>query len=379
MNHRPWHGPSVRGRTHFASRLLRIDRGFAARVLEAVSPHAVEAALEAAEQVDRAVIEQQRAVERELEEAQYEASLAARRYELVDPGKRHVARELEARWNTALERGEQIGQHLVGLDAERASRPRIERSALMELAQDLPAVWNAPTTSMGTKQRLLRVLIEEVMIELDDEANQTVVTIHWVGGRHSETRVARVRTGCYPSDRQPNPVDVMRKLGGQRMGTRRKSAYATERRLQDSVLRRATTPRPNRRVNRFRRSLRRLFPLSHLAVTGLENRVSMIGSASGTPGRANLRTKVAFVVMQPPRCRHGFARSRHSSTPTASGLMTAPSAISASILFRESAGAEMGSAMSATGAAAPETRCGHSDSQSIRCENRNGTADDVSV
>ena len=60
----------------------------------------VEAALQAAEQVDRAAVERRRAVEGELEEAEYEASLAARRYELVDPAKRHVARELEARWNT---------------------------------------------------------------------------------------------------------------------------------------------------------------------------------------------------------------------------------------------------------------------------------------
>jgi len=193
---------------------LRIDRAVAAQILEAVSVHAVEAALEAAEQVERAEIERRRAVERELEEAQYEAALAARRYELVDPGKRHVARELEARWNTALERVEQIGQRLVGVDAGRASRPRIDRAALMELAQDLPAVWNAPTTRMGTKQRLLRVLVEEVLISLDDETNQTVVTIHWVGGRHSETRVARVRNRRSASESQPNAVDVIRKLGG---------------------------------------------------------------------------------------------------------------------------------------------------------------------
>ena len=70
---------------------LRIDRAVATRILDAVWPHAVEAALQAAEQVDRAAVERRRAVERELEEAQYEASLAARRYELVDPGKRHAA------------------------------------------------------------------------------------------------------------------------------------------------------------------------------------------------------------------------------------------------------------------------------------------------
>ena len=43
-------------------------------------------------------------MERDLEEARYDASLAERRYELVDPAKRHVARQLEARWNAALER-----------------------------------------------------------------------------------------------------------------------------------------------------------------------------------------------------------------------------------------------------------------------------------
>ena len=185
-----------------------------ARILDAVSPHAVEAALQAAEQVDRAGVERRRAVEGELEEAEYEASLAARRYELVDLAKRHVARELEARWNTALERVEQIEQRLVGLDAERASRPAIDRAALMALAQDLPAVWNAPSTSAGTKQRLIRTLIEEVVIDLDDAANEAILTIHWVGGRHSETRVPRRRAARYSPDCKPDPVEVMRKLGG---------------------------------------------------------------------------------------------------------------------------------------------------------------------
>ena len=193
---------------------LRIDRTVAARIVDAVSPYAVEAALQAAEQADRAAAERRRALERELEEAEYEAALAARRYELVDPAKRHVARELEARWNTALERVEQIAQRLLGLDAEWASLPAIDRTVLMDLAQDLPAVWNAPTTSAATKQRLLRTLIEEVVFDLDDEANEAVLTIHWVGGRHSESRVPRRKAARDASHRRPDPVQVMRKLGG---------------------------------------------------------------------------------------------------------------------------------------------------------------------
>jgi hypothetical protein len=38
----------------------------------------------------------------EAEETRYEASLAERRYEAVDPGNRLVASEQGARWNAAL-------------------------------------------------------------------------------------------------------------------------------------------------------------------------------------------------------------------------------------------------------------------------------------
>jgi len=62
--------------------------------------------------------------------------------------------------------------------------------------------------------QLLPPSIEEVVIDLDDKRNEAIVTIHWIGGRHTELRVARVRTGRYPEDRKPNAVEVMRKLGG---------------------------------------------------------------------------------------------------------------------------------------------------------------------
>jgi DNA invertase Pin-like site-specific DNA recombinase len=194
---------------------VRVDRAISKTILEAVSDRAVDAAIHAADQVTKAAAEIRQAVERELEEARYEASLASRRYELVDPAKRHVARELEARWNTALERVVELERRLADMEAEARARPKIDREALMQLAQDLPAVWNAPTTDAGVKQRLVHVLIHEVVIDLDDAAHEAVVVVHWVGGRHTELRVARARSGRYPEDRHPSAVEVMRKLGGQ--------------------------------------------------------------------------------------------------------------------------------------------------------------------
>ena len=193
---------------------VRIDRAVALQILEAVSDRAVEAAILASEQVERSQKEVIAAVERELEAARYEASLAARRYELVDPAKRHVARELEARWNGALERVAELERRLEDLRAQSATRPKIDRARLLQLAHDLPAAWNAPSADTRTKQRLIHILIQEIVCDLDDATNEAVLLIHWTGGRHTEVRVPRVKTGRYPADRAPTAVDALRKLAG---------------------------------------------------------------------------------------------------------------------------------------------------------------------
>ena len=59
------------------------------------------------------------------------------------------------------------------------------------------------------------MLIEEVVVDLDDQAHEAVLLIHWLGGRHTAVRVARRRAGGYPEDRSPSAVEVIRKLGGQ--------------------------------------------------------------------------------------------------------------------------------------------------------------------
>ncbi|MCK1336679.1 hypothetical protein IVB38_11720 [Bradyrhizobium sp. 38] len=88
---------------------VRIYRAVAWQILEAVSDRAVEGAIFASDQVDCSRKEVVAAVERDLEGARYDASLTSRRYELVDPAKHRVGRELEARWNEALE-------HVAGLE-----------------------------------------------------------------------------------------------------------------------------------------------------------------------------------------------------------------------------------------------------------------------
>jgi len=195
---------------------VRVDEVVVAQLLDAVAPHAVDAAIEAAARAVRADDDVRQALGRQLEEAKYEVSLAARRHGAVDPDKRLVARELEARWESALKHVAEIEERLVHLDAASASpAQRVDRAALLTLAQDLRAVWNAPTADARTKQRLVRILVQEVVIDLDDASREVLVTIHWTGGRHTELRVPRVRAQRHEEGARPSAVEVMSKIGGQ--------------------------------------------------------------------------------------------------------------------------------------------------------------------
>ena len=194
---------------------MRVDRAVIAQLLEAVAPHAIEAALEAAARAARADDDVRHALRRQLEEATYEASLAARRHEAVDPDKRLVARELEARWESTLAQVKQIEARIAQLDAGPASNAPVDRTALLNLAHDLDAAWNAPHADAATKQRIVRIVVREILLDLDEASNDVLVTIHWMGGRHTELRVPRVRARQYEEEQRASAVDVVRKLGGQ--------------------------------------------------------------------------------------------------------------------------------------------------------------------
>lgn len=191
---------------------VRIDRAVAALMLDALKPDALEAAAMATRQLQERTEEVLHAVELELDEARYEARLAARRYEAVDPDKRLVAQELEARWETALQRVASLETRLRQLGSEEAQElPNLEQ--LETLARCLPEVWNAPTTDMKLKQRIAQILIKEVVLDVDEDSSESVALVHWKGGRHTEVRVHRNR----PPKRQVPVLDapgIVRKMAG---------------------------------------------------------------------------------------------------------------------------------------------------------------------
>jgi DNA invertase Pin-like site-specific DNA recombinase len=193
---------------------LRVDAAVSKEVLEAVSGNAIQAALEAAEQMQQKRRDLRTAIELELEQARYEARLAARRYESVDPDQRLVAAELEARWNTALQKVKALESKLHEFDYESQSVPAPSKETLLSLAQDLPAIWNSPSTDMRLKQRIVRILIREIIADVDEKSREVVLVIHWAGGRHSELRVKKFETGRSRRCTDPQAIEVLRQMAG---------------------------------------------------------------------------------------------------------------------------------------------------------------------
>src|SRR6185436_15395747 len=89
-----------------------------------------------------------------------------------------------------------------------------DKETLCSLAQDLPAVWNSPATDMRLKQRIVRILIEEIIADVDDAASEIVLLIHWTGGRHSELRMKKNLTGRHSRCTDLETIEVLRRMSG---------------------------------------------------------------------------------------------------------------------------------------------------------------------
>jgi DNA invertase Pin-like site-specific DNA recombinase len=193
---------------------LRTDQAVADELLRAIGGNAIEAALEAADNMRQQRHEQQSALELELEQARYEAKLSARRYEAVDPDNRLVAAELEARWNATLQKVHELEDGLRQFDLGLKLPAIPDKELLVSLAQDLPSVWNSANTDMRLKQRIVRILIREIVADVEQDKQQIMLLIHWAGGRHSELRIKKNGLGKHRRCTGVEAVEVVRQMAG---------------------------------------------------------------------------------------------------------------------------------------------------------------------
>jgi DNA invertase Pin-like site-specific DNA recombinase len=166
-----------------------VDQVVVKRVLEVLGKDQIEIAISALNELesrDEAINKQWTM---KLERAEYEAQLAQRRYEQVDPDNRLVASSLEKTWNETLfqveqikqQRQEQQSQHSLTITSK-------QKEQILLLAQDLPNLWNTATTQVKDRKRVLHLLIKDITVCKNQK--RLILHLRWQGGATEDLEVA---------------------------------------------------------------------------------------------------------------------------------------------------------------------------------------------
>lgn len=180
-----------------------------AQVLEALTPAHLELAAAALQEFETRREAERRRWRQRRERLEFEAARAQRQYEACEPENRLVARTLERNWNERLE-------ELVRLEEECAERERQwerqeapTREQVLAIAEDLPRLWSAPSTSAADRKRILRTLIEDVTIRSEPEGPAVELGLRWRGGA---TETLHLRRSPRVQDRIRTPPEVVQRV-----------------------------------------------------------------------------------------------------------------------------------------------------------------------
>lgn len=191
---------------------IPVDEAIAREVLRVVQPAAIEAAILAskaeADQQDQVAA----TLERDLKAAHYAVRRAQRQFDGADPENRLVVDELERRWNAALKHVQSVEDRLEQHRQRNQQMSSPSREDFITLADDLEELWCRSDTDVQLKKRIVRTLIREVVVDIDNAASEVVLLIHWKGGIHTELRLPRRRRGQNSQQSPPELLDAVRTL-----------------------------------------------------------------------------------------------------------------------------------------------------------------------
>jgi hypothetical protein len=189
-----------------------LERALAEEILEVVGPAGVEAAQRAAQRLaDQYQQQRQLFVDRVVVTREAEAR-AAREYQRTDVTYTSVRQKLGAEWEAALARVAEAEAKLATFDQRQPVLPTpAQREQLLRLGQDVRRLWDHASPSW--KQQLIRILIQEIVVEVDDTKDEVTLIVQWSGGHHTQLRGGRTprRSKLSSSDLRA-VVETLRKV-----------------------------------------------------------------------------------------------------------------------------------------------------------------------
>jgi hypothetical protein len=188
-----------------------VDRRFSEELLSVISPLGLRASLQALDQCSQVDEERRAALSLQLKQTEYEAARAFEQYNEVDPRNRLVAVELESRWNKKLEEVGKLKALLAELGTDVQTATPEERKAIEALGEHFAQVWYSDRCPMELKKKILRTVIEEVIVDVDDDTQMLSFVIHWRGGSHTRFAMPRPRGGVGQKTTDDD-LEIIRKM-----------------------------------------------------------------------------------------------------------------------------------------------------------------------
>ena len=190
-----------------------LEKAVLAEVFAALEPAALAATARALADAEAARAERLKAFELAVERARYEAGRARRQYDACEPENQLVARTLEAAWEGKLAA---VTAAEASLAAEQARQPSSltddEVRWLAAAGADIRAVFDAPSTTPRERKQLIRALLTEITVTVDQQARTAALTIYWEGGASTSITVTLPRLGTPWRTTDTSTVDLVRRL-----------------------------------------------------------------------------------------------------------------------------------------------------------------------
>ena len=161
-----------------------IDAAVVAAFWEALAPVELDAYAEAVTRTERQDGQVAHAQQQQLTRLRYEAELAQRQYQRVDPDNRLVAAELETRWEAALgalKQAETTAAQQPRQGRRLAALPPALQAQFRAVSTSLPQLWQDGQIGQVQKKALLRSLIDKVVLQRT-VPDTVQVRIVWKGG-----------------------------------------------------------------------------------------------------------------------------------------------------------------------------------------------------
>jgi DNA invertase Pin-like site-specific DNA recombinase len=161
-------------------------------VFEALEPAALEISLQVASNIKQEHERLNLHWSQRLERAIIDTERAYRQYNAVEPENRLVARTLEKQWEESLLQEEKLKQEF---EEFQAKQPVLfgeqEQEQIRQMAHNIPAIWAAKTTQPADRQQIVRLLIEQVIVDVQNHSEKINLVVNWHGGHKTETSMIR--------------------------------------------------------------------------------------------------------------------------------------------------------------------------------------------